>query len=276
MATFVINSIKMEDVEVFTADEDPDKEFEGNQEQDEQKEGGAPDLIKKVDIPELHLSVKKQPTKLKDEKLFGQQDDKLALTKDIYAYTFYCFIKNPNPVLIGELVIKCFFTIMLQMGIIYFKFDEAMNKNITIFRGDADLNIVRITCSFVMHLYTFPEIRLAQQMTQYALYNSHKFPEKRIFFPLLIATMKLIGAFSAEIGNIYYIAGYTTISQVIGGYVRMSIITKIDDIMAMTITTVDTGGEYSNNPIMYRRRQNIMGDLELVQVWWKHKLFNPF
>jgi len=88
--------------------------------------------------------------------------------------------------------------------------------------------------------------------------------------------MKLIGAFSAEIGNIYYIAGYTTISQVIGGYVRMSIITKIDDIMAMTITTVDTGGEYSNNPIMYRRRQNIMGDLELVQVWWNHKLFNPF
>ena len=28
MATFVINSIKMEDVEVFTADEDPDKEVE--------------------------------------------------------------------------------------------------------------------------------------------------------------------------------------------------------------------------------------------------------
>ena len=50
---------------------------------------------------------------MKDENLFVHQDDKLALTKDIYAYTFYCFIKNPNPVLIGELVIKCFFTIML-------------------------------------------------------------------------------------------------------------------------------------------------------------------
>lgn len=59
MATFVINSIKMEDVEVFTADEDPDKEFEDNQEQDEQKEGGAPDAIKKIDIPELQLSLKK-------------------------------------------------------------------------------------------------------------------------------------------------------------------------------------------------------------------------
>jgi len=127
-----------------------------------------------------------------------------------------------------------------------------------------------------MHLYTFPEIRLAQQMTQFTLYNSHKFPGKRIFFPLLIATMKIIGAFSAEIGNIYYISGYTTITQVIGGYVRMSIITKIDDIMAMTITTVDIGGEYDDNPIMYTRRQNIMGDWELVKVWWQYDFMNYF
>ena len=91
-------------------------------------------------------------------------------------------------------------------------------------------------------------------MTQFALYNAHKFPEKRTFFPLLIATMKIIGALSAEIGNIYYISGYTTIRAVIGGYVRMSIITKIDDIMAMTLTTVDIGGEYSADPIYYTRR----------------------
>ena len=106
------------------------------------------------------------------------------------------------------------------------------------------------------------------------MYNSHKFPENRTFFPLLIASMKIIGALSAEIGNIYYISGYTTITQVIGGYVRMSIITKIDDIMSMTLTTVDIGGEYAANPIYYTRRQNIMGDIELVHVWWKHKALN--
>jgi hypothetical protein len=86
-----------------------------------------------------------------------------------------------------------------------------------------------------MHLYTFPEIRLAQQMIQYALYNTHKFPERKIFFPLLIASMKIMGAFLAEVGNIYYISGYTTILQVVSGYIKMSIITNIDDIMAMTI-----------------------------------------
>jgi len=56
----------------------------------------------------------------------------------------------------------------------------------------------------------------------------------------------------------------------------MSIITKIDDIMAMTITTIDIGGEYSADPIMYTRRQNIMGDIELIKVWWKHNFMNAF
>ena len=65
-----------------------------------------------------------------NEKMYEAQNDKLALTKDIYAYTFYCFVKNQNPVLIGELMIKCFFTIMLQFGIILFKFEEADQKNI--------------------------------------------------------------------------------------------------------------------------------------------------
>jgi len=56
----------MEDVEVFTADEDADQEVEDNDEpfnvmknQDEQKEGGEPDRTQAVDIPELQLTLKK-------------------------------------------------------------------------------------------------------------------------------------------------------------------------------------------------------------------------
>ena len=66
--------------------------------------------------------------------------------------------------------------------------------------------------------------------------------------------MKIIGAITSEIGNIYYMAGYTTVTKVVGGYVRMSIITKMDDIMAMTLTTVSISGEYSKDPIFYKRR----------------------
>lgn len=214
-----MNSIKMDDVKVFHEDDgedDPDKddkEFEGG---DDTKADASEKKVAAPAIPELSKAetakLESMVKSLKDEKMFAEQNDKLALTKDIYAYTFYNFVKNPNPVFLGELMIKCFFTIMLQMAIITFKFEEAMGKKITVNRGDADLNIIRIVCAFVMHLYTYPEVRLAQQMTQFALYNAHKFPEKRTFFPLLIATMKIVGALSAEIGNIYYISGYTTVS----------------------------------------------------------------
>lgn len=73
-------------------------------------------------------------------------------------------------------MIKCFFTIFLQVAIIYYKFGSIATSEIPVYRGDAGLNIVRLICSFVMHLYTYPEIRLSQQMLQYSLYNSFKFP----------------------------------------------------------------------------------------------------
>jgi hypothetical protein len=84
-------------------------------------EGGESTLSAEASL--LHLNT--ITGAIHDEKMYSAQNDKLALTKDIYAYTFYCFVKNQNPVLIGELMIKCFFTMMLQVGIIWFKFEEA-------------------------------------------------------------------------------------------------------------------------------------------------------
>lgn len=89
------------------------------------------------------------------------RNDKLALTKDIYSYTFFCFVNNHNPVILGELMIKCFFTIMLQLAIIYYKFASIALSEAPVYRGSAGLNVVRLICSFVMHLYTYPEIRLS-------------------------------------------------------------------------------------------------------------------
>ena len=56
----------------------------------------------------------------------------------------------------------------------------------------------------------------------------------------------------------------------------MSIIAKIEGIMALTLTQVDIGGEYGSNPIMYRRKQNIFGDIYLVKKWIKHYHMNIF
>lgn len=107
---------------------------------------------------------------------FEIRNDTLDLAKDIYCYTFYNFVKNHNPIMLGELMVKCFFTIMLQMAIIFYKFKPLMDSETPVFRGDAGINAVRLICSFVMHLYTYPNIRRGQQMIQFALYNSHKFP----------------------------------------------------------------------------------------------------
>ena len=113
-------------------------------------------------------------------------------------------------------------------------------------------------------------------MIQYALYNSHRFPERRIFFPIFIALMKLFGSISAELGNIYYILGYSTITQVVTGYVRMSIVTKMDDIMALTITEIDMISLYKEEPISYTRRQNILTDWDLVMCWYNYDHYTNF
>ena len=64
----------------------------------------------------------------------------------------------------------------------------------------------------------------------------------------------MLGALAAEYGNIFNILRDQTYGQVIGGYVTMSIIAKIEGIMALTLTQVNISGEYGDNPIMYRRK----------------------
>jgi len=133
------------------------------------------------------------------------RNDTLNLSKDIYSYTYFNFVKNHNPVMLGELMVKCFFTIGLQMAIIYYKFKPLVVKDVPVFRGDAGLNSVRLICTFIMHLYTFPNIRRGQQMIQFALYNTHKFPQRSAFWPLILACLKMVGALAAEYGNIFNI-----------------------------------------------------------------------
>jgi hypothetical protein len=50
----------------------------------------------------------------------------LRLQTDIYSYTFFEFVVNDNPFLHGELMIKCFLTVTIQVMIIYLRFDEAV------------------------------------------------------------------------------------------------------------------------------------------------------
>jgi hypothetical protein len=100
---------------------------------------------------------------------------KLELQKDIYSFTYFKFATDHNPVLLGELSVKCFITIFVQLALIAFKLEEMGRKNERIYRGDAILNFVRIICAIIMHLSLYPEIKVSLSMFQYAVNNDKVF-----------------------------------------------------------------------------------------------------
>ena len=77
---------------------------------------------------------------------------KLNLQSDIYSYTFYKFVVSENPFLHGELMIKCFLAITIQVMIIYLRFKEAVDEQGYIENGSPELNCVKLACAFFMHL----------------------------------------------------------------------------------------------------------------------------
>ena len=48
--------------------------------------------------------------------------DTLNLQSDIYSYTYFKFATDKNPVLLGDLMMKCFLAIMIQIMLTYYKY----------------------------------------------------------------------------------------------------------------------------------------------------------
>ena len=125
----------------------------------------------------------------------------------------------------------------------------------TVYQGDAELNIVRLICAFIMHIQMYPEINASLRMVQYAVNNHEHFCQQSVFFPLMIAALKLFGAAGAEVGNVYLIIRYKTVSQVIGGYVALAVVAKVDNLMASTLLqNVNIGSEISSTPLKYVKK----------------------
>ena len=93
-------------------------------------------------------------------------------------------------------------------------------------------------------------------------------------FPILICLCKFLGAMAAEVGNVYMLVRYTTVKQCVGGYVTMAILAKVDDIMALTLTNIDIGGEIAANPTYYKKARRFYDDWKLLKLWVKEKTFN--
>lgn len=124
-----------------------------------------------------------------------------------------------------------------------------------VYQGDTELNIVRLICAFIMHIQMYPEINASLRMVQYAVNNNEHFCQGSVFFPLLIASLKLFGAAGAEVGNVYLIIRYTEVGQVIGGYVALAVVAKIDNLMASTLLqNVNISAEISATPLKYVKK----------------------
>ena len=55
-------------------------------------------------------------------------------------------------------MIKCILTIIIQMSLIYLRFTEAIASEVPLVPGTPELNIIRLTSAFFMHIQLYPEI----------------------------------------------------------------------------------------------------------------------
>ena len=186
---------------------------------------------------------------------------RLELQNDIYSYTYLKIHNDKNPFLHGELMIKCFLTIIIQIMIMVLRFREAIQNRGEIVYGTPELNAVRLCCAFFMHLQLYPEIEVSLNMIRYANTHMENF-KGGAFFPLLITLVKACGAIVAEIGSAYLLVLSTSVVGALISFLGMSIVANIDNMMVKTITTCETGLEISRNPIKYKRgKKSFSGDL---------------
>jgi len=92
--------------------------------------------------------------------LVRDKDEKevLPLGADIYSYTFFKFVKADNPNHLGGLMMKCYFTVMIQLFLTYLKWFQMYNST-AIYLGTNKLNLARVICAYIMHMQMYPELR---------------------------------------------------------------------------------------------------------------------
>ena len=76
------------------------------------------------------LQMSKPKEKIEKKAVVKPEDKlvKLELQNDIYSYTYLKIHNDDNPFVHGDLMIKCFLTIVLQMMVMTLRFKEAIHS----------------------------------------------------------------------------------------------------------------------------------------------------
>jgi hypothetical protein len=128
---------------------------------------------------------------------------------------------------------------------------------------------MRFVATFIMQLFLCPSISIALEMLNFAVYNTEKFTEEQSFFPFVLLWFKLAGSVLTQVFSIDAMMNFKSISSVLGGFVSHTIISNIDQIMAMTLTKIDIGDVMGDTPIMYKNNTKIFDDKLLFTKWLK-------
>lgn len=91
----------------------------------------------------------------------AKEQGELVLQTDIYSYTYFKIWVSDAPYQNGELMIKCFFTIFIQLTIIYLRFKEAIEDEKPVIGGTPELNVVKLATAYFMHLQLYPEFEIS-------------------------------------------------------------------------------------------------------------------
>lgn len=194
---------------------------------------------------------------------------------DIYCIGFIMFYSEDSHAEKDRLVLKCFFTFLVQMAFFatllyqYMVNDNGFFESIQI--GNASLNVARILCAFLLHVQVMPEVIQAKNMMSFALKNPDRFRGKRgYFYPVLFSLFKMIGGLSASIANMLVTLHQQDIENAIKDFIAVEVIKDIDNIIASTLVNISDIEEFiERHPVEIDWHVNqSQGDFAMYKTYW--------
>ena len=96
-----------------------------------------------------------------------------------------------------------------------------------------------------------PEIRIGFGMMRYVVLYPGQFHEAGSLFALLVCALKVLGAFYAELINIWKMGQQDNIEDIVKDFIAFGIIAEIDNVVARGIKDLDVEKQINEFPIIY-------------------------
>lgn len=145
-------------------------------------------------------------------------------------------------------MLKSVMAFVLQILLCYLVYGETKGWD-DIFTGRADLNGVRLVCSFLLHISIMPEIKNSLDMLRFTIFNKDNFKGHGYYLSFIILLMRLKGNFFCEILNVWKMGQVTAIEDVVKDFIAFGIIAEIDDLVANCMMNMDIETELEDNEI---------------------------